>query len=96
MVLPDVLRLKAAHPKCSITTSFLMRDPVPQYLSFYNYYIKKKQTEVPKPGDHGPEPPGTAAWGADAAEWASNVKDMQVRASQMAQTLGGPSTRPCG
>ena len=42
-LLPDVHRLKGdVEPLgCKVTSSFLMRDPVPQYLSFYHYYIKK-------------------------------------------------------
>jgi hypothetical protein len=79
--MPDVLRLKARHATagCHVTTSFLMRAPLTQYLSFYHYYIHKKQTGTPGPNDRGPDASGAAAWGKDAAEWAINVKDMQVR-----------------
>ena len=67
---------------CDVTTSVLIRDPFAQYLSFYEYYIRKVQTEEIKP-EHlhkkWPDVPGTAAWGVDIAEWAARVHDMQTR-----------------
>mmetsp|Transcript_12907 Transcript_12907/g.17649 ORF Transcript_12907/g.17649 Transcript_12907/m.17649 type:complete len:430 (-) Transcript_12907:27-1316(-) len=80
-VVPDVLRLKSEFGPtgCQITTSILMREPLPQYLSFYHYYIAKKQTSEAGPNDRGPEAPGAQAWGSGAAEWAEHVRDMQVR-----------------
>lgn len=29
---------------CTVSTSILIRKPFPQYLSFFNYYIRKHQT----------------------------------------------------
>lgn len=66
---------------CTVSTSILIRKPFPQYLSFFNYYIRKHQT-APAGNDvnrRWPDVMGTEAWGKDAGEWATNVHDMQVR-----------------
>ena len=91
-VLEDVLALKSEFgaadgggdglASCDVTTSVLIRDPFAQYLSFYEYYIRKVQTEELKP-EHvykkWPDVPGKEAWGVDIAEWAARVHDMQTR-----------------
>ena len=84
-VLPDVhdLRREFEGTPCEITTSTMLRDPADQYLSFYHYYIEKNQRR-PERGsasenDLDPNAPGPEAWGSDFAEWASGVRDMQVR-----------------
>lgn len=66
---------------CVVSTSLLLRRPFQQYLSFYNYYIKKHQTAAPgnDANRRWPDVLGEAAWGRDLGEWASNVRDMQVR-----------------
>ncbi|KAK3233610.1 hypothetical protein CYMTET_56106 [Cymbomonas tetramitiformis] len=75
-IMPDVLRLKEEYGKlgCKVTTSFIMREPVAQYLSFYHYYIKKLQDVEVDSLDKG-----IAARGKNIEEWAANVPDMQVR-----------------
>ena len=84
-ILPDVhdLRREFEGTPCEITTSTMLRDPADQYLSFYHYYIEKNQRR-PERGstnenDLDPNAPGPEAWGSDFAEWASGVRDMQVR-----------------
>jgi len=77
-VLPDVEKLREEFAStCAITTSFLSRDPFAQYKSFYGYYIKKMQDRETEPSrlNEG----GKAAYGANFAEWARNVPDMQTR-----------------
>lgn len=77
-VLPDVEALREEfRGTCSVTTSFLARDPLSQYKSFYGYYIKKlqdKAVNIERLNDGGP-----AAFGVNFAEWAVNVPDMQTR-----------------
>ena len=77
-VLPDVEALRDEfRGSCSVTTSFLTRDPFSQYKSFYGYYIKKMQAKAVdfERLNEG----GEAAFGANFAEWAVNVPDMQTR-----------------
>lgn len=76
-IVPDLelLRQETEAFGCSITTSFLMRDPIPQYVSFYRYYIEKLQ----KAPDVSSGSRGPAAFGEDIIEWAAHVPDIQVR-----------------
>lgn len=66
-VLADVHKIKSDFPHCKVTTSILVRDPLKQYLSFYNYYIKREQQNRPR------------EYGTTVADWARSVHDMQVR-----------------
>ena len=82
-VMQDVAELREQFEPygCVVSTSILLRKPFPQYLSFYNYYIRKHQTASPGSdvNRRWPDVMGSAAWGSDAGEWAANVRDMQVR-----------------
>eukprot|EP00239_Pterosperma_sp_CCMP1384_P002471 CAMPEP_0197851196 /NCGR_PEP_ID=MMETSP1438-20131217/17512_1 /TAXON_ID=1461541 /ORGANISM="Pterosperma sp., Strain CCMP1384" /LENGTH=408 /DNA_ID=CAMNT_0043464717 /DNA_START=46 /DNA_END=1273 /DNA_ORIENTATION=- len=80
-ILPKMQELKEEYgPKgCELTTSYLMREPIGQYISFYNYYIKREQEKEVKPGERRSDPPGKLSWGHDMKEWAINVPDMQMR-----------------
>jgi hypothetical protein len=84
-VLPDLLRLKAeTEPKgCKVTSSFLMREPLWQYLSFYHYYIKKLQVAKAEPRD--PHAGGPAAWGRDVDEWCATVAVMSAHMTTRAR-----------
>ena len=67
---------------CEVTTSLLLREPFAQYLSFYEYYIRKQQegeVRAEHVGKGWPDVPGKAAWGRDIGEWATRVHDMQTR-----------------
>ena len=67
---------------CEVTTSLLLREPFAQYLSFYEYYIRKQQegeARAEHVGKRWPDVPGKAAWGRDIGEWAARVHDMQTR-----------------
>ena len=67
---------------CEVTTSLLLREPFAQYLSFYEYYIRKQQegeVRAEHVGKGWPDVPGKAAWGRDIGEWAARVHDMQTR-----------------
>ena len=82
-IMPDVAALREQFEPlgCTVSTSILLRKPLPQYLSFYNYYIRKHQTAAAG-GDENrrwPDVMGSEAWGSDAGEWAAAVPDMQVR-----------------
>ena len=91
-VLADVATLKEefgdseekdAKSTCRVTTSAMLREPAAQYLSFYDYYIRKHQEAIPNAAKdrdkRWPDVPGRAAWGADAGEWAARVPNMQTR-----------------
>ena len=75
VVMRDLRELRATHSHlgCEISSSMLFRDPVQQYRSFYEYYIRKEQ-EKPRGPDQG-----AGAWGDSFAEWARVVPDLQLR-----------------
>ena len=79
----DAASASTARGACRVTTSALLREPTAQYLSFYDYYIRKHQEATPDPSrdrdKRWPDVPGPAAWGSDAGEWAARVPDMQTR-----------------
>lgn len=66
-VLKDVQAIRADFPECRVTSSILVREPLKQYLSFYNYYIKREQVSR------------ADEYGTTVADWARSVRDMQVR-----------------
>eukprot|EP00239_Pterosperma_sp_CCMP1384_P010686 CAMPEP_0197859666 /NCGR_PEP_ID=MMETSP1438-20131217/34439_1 /TAXON_ID=1461541 /ORGANISM="Pterosperma sp., Strain CCMP1384" /LENGTH=248 /DNA_ID=CAMNT_0043476253 /DNA_START=146 /DNA_END=889 /DNA_ORIENTATION=- len=61
-IVPEIARLKEKYSAygCQVTSSFLMREPLGQYISFYRYYIDKMQKATPS---ITPAPRGWQAWG---------------------------------
>ena len=74
------LRLEFAG-KCALTTSYLVRNPVDMYASYYAYYVAGPQAEE-KAKAHGNgegADSGLNTWGRSIDDWAPTKEDMQTR-----------------
>ena len=62
---------------CSVTSSYLVRRPVDQYASYYDYYVRHSQEEERAKELSGNSTKNT--WGRSVHDWAAVKPDLQTR-----------------
>jgi len=90
---PDVDKLREEFGSdfgCTITTSVLIREPLSQTLSFYEYYIRKQQDQDPgQVKKMWPGVVGSESWGRDIGDYVSSGRATN---GQVREILGDKCT----
>lgn len=78
VVLKDIIAMREEFKDtCTVTTSYLVRRPVDQYASYYDYYVKRAQEEEANKEANGESV--THKWGKSVHDWALTKPDLQTR-----------------